>query len=142
VQTHVEFRSDRFSAYDGEEKQINPGRWGRRLAEFLRDNLRKEGFQTEELIAEDWGWILPIADDQFRLWIGCGNYEEYSDGFLCFIEPHTRFVRKLLRKIDTQECVAPLQQAIDKILSDAAGVRDKRWWTHDEFNNPQWHERQ
>lgn len=55
MQTNVEFRSDRFPAYDREEEQINPGRWGRRLAEFLRDNLRKEGFQTEELVAEDWG---------------------------------------------------------------------------------------
>ena len=96
MQTHVEFRSDRFPAYDGEEQQVNPGRWGRRLAEFLRDNLRKEGFQAQELVAEDWGWMLPIENDQFPLWIGCGNYEEYADGFLCFIEPHTPFVRRLL----------------------------------------------
>lgn len=136
MQTNVEFRSDRFPAYDGEEEQINPGRWGRRLAEFLRDNLRKEGFQTEELVAEDWGWMLPIKNDEFRLWIGCGNYEEYPDGFLCFIEPHTPFVRRLLRRIDTRERVASLQRAMDTILSDAAGVREKRWWTHDEFNNP------
>ena len=136
MQTNVEFRSDRFPAYDGEEEQINPGRWGRRLAEFLRENLRKEGFQTEELVAEDWGWMLPIKNDEFRLWIGCGNYEEYPDGFLCFIEPHTPFVRRLLRRIDTRERVASLQRAMDTILSDAAGVREKRWWTHDEFNNP------
>lgn len=139
VLTHVEFRSDRFPAYDDEEQQVNPGRWGRRLAEFLRDNLRKEGLQTEELVAEDWGWMLPIKNDQFRLWIGCGNYEEYADGFLCFIEPHTPFVRRLLRRVDTRERVASLQRAMDTILSDAAGVREKRWWTHDEFNNPQSH---
>jgi hypothetical protein len=139
VQTHVEFRSDRFPAYDGEEQQVNPGRWGRRLAEFLRDNLRKEGFQTQELVAEDWGWMLPIENDQFPLWIGCGNYEEYTDGFLCFIEPHTPFVRRLLRRIDTRERVASLQRAMDNILSVAAGVREKRWSTHDEFNNPQSH---
>ena len=136
METYVEFRSDRFPAYAGEEQQVNPGRWGKRLAEFLRDNLRDRGFQPEELIAEDWGWMLPIANDQYRLWIGCGNYEEYADGFLCFIEPHTPFVRKLLRKIDTQERVASLQRAMDEILSNAAGIRDKRWWTHDEFNNP------
>ena len=71
---------------------------GKRLAEFLRDNLQKEGFETEELIAEDWGWVLPVANDQFSLWIGCGHYQEYPDGFGCFIGPHTPFVRKLLRK--------------------------------------------
>ena len=50
------------------------------MAEFLRDSLR-EVFQTQELVAEDRGWMLPIANDQFPLWIGCGNYEEYADGY-------------------------------------------------------------
>lgn len=71
------FVHDRFPPYDGEEEQINPGLWGKRLAEFLRDNLGKEGFGTEEPIAEDWGWMVPVANEQFRLWIGCGHYQEY-----------------------------------------------------------------
>ncbi|SPE35234.1 conserved hypothetical protein [Candidatus Sulfopaludibacter sp. SbA3] len=136
MQTHVEFRSDRFPAYGGEEQQINPGRWGKRPAEFLWDNLRTEGFDTEEPIAEDWGWVILVANEHFRLWIGCANYEEYPDGFLCFIEPHTPFVRKLLRKIDTRAVVASLQRALDKILSEAVGIREKRWWTHNEFMSP------
>ena len=136
MQTHVEFRSDRFPAHDGEEKQINPGLWGKRLAEFLRDNLRNEGFETEEVIAEDWGWVVPVANDQFSLWIGCGHYQQYPDGFHCFIEPHMPFVRKLLKKIDTQARVASLQRAMDRVLSEANGIREKRWWTHDEFNHP------
>jgi hypothetical protein len=56
--------------------------------------------------------------------------------FLCFMEPHTPFVRKLLKKIDTQARVSSLQQAMDNILSEAAGIRAKRWWTHEEFNKP------
>ena len=135
MQTHVEFRSDRFPPYDGEEQQVNPGLWRKRLAEFLRDNLRTEGFASEEPIAEDWGWVVPITNEHFRLWIGCGNYEEYPDGFLCFIEPHTPFVRKLWKKIATEGRVTSLQRAMDKVLSEAAGIREKRWWTHDEFTS-------
>jgi len=57
VLTYVEFRSDRFPPYEGEEEQINPDLWGKRLAEFLRDKLRAEGFESSEPIAEDWaGW--------------------------------------------------------------------------------------
>jgi hypothetical protein len=132
----VEFRSDRFPAYDGEEEQVNPGLWGRRVAEFLREGLRKEGFETAEPIAKDWGWIVPVSDKPFRLWIGCGNYQEYPDGFCCFIEPHTPLVRRLLKKIDTQERVGSLRRAIDRILTDTADIREKRWWTYDEFMNP------
>ncbi len=53
--THVEFRSDRFPPYEGEEKEVNPSSWGKRLAEFLHENLAAEGFQTERPFSEDWG---------------------------------------------------------------------------------------
>ena len=132
--THVEFRSDEFPPYDGEDHQINPGLWGRRLAEFLRDGLRIEGFQTEEPKAEDWGWVLPIVNEGFRLWVGCGNYQEYPDGFLCFIEPHEPSVRRFLKRIDTRERISALQRAMDKVLVEEAGIRAKRWWTYEEFN--------
>jgi hypothetical protein len=134
--THVEFRSDRFPPYDGEEQQINPNLWGKRLAEFLCEKLPAEGFQTEEPGAEDWGWYIDVVNQGFRLWIGCGHYQEYPDGYLCFIEPHTAYVRKVFCKIDTRERIMALQRALDKILVESNGIREKRWWTHEEFNNP------
>jgi len=134
--THVEFRSDRFPAYEGEEELVNPGLRGKRLAEFLQDGLRREGFETGRPFAEDWGWVLPVVNERFRLWIGCGHYQEYPDGFLCFIEPHKPFVRRFLKKIDTRERIAALQQAMDKVLAEDAGIRAKRWWTHQEFSTP------
>lgn len=134
--THVEFRSDRFPAVEGEEKLVNPGLWGKRLAEFLRKSLREQGFETKEPFAEDWGWVVPVVNELFPIWIGCGHYQEYPDGFLCFIEPHEPFVRKLFKKIDTRERIATLQRALDHALVESAGIRSKRWWTHAKFNNP------
>jgi hypothetical protein len=134
--THVEFRSDRFAAPENEEKLVNPGLWGKRLADLLREGLRRQGFEPGEPVAEDWGWVLPLSNERFRLWIGCGHYQEYPDGFLCFIEPHRPFVRRFFRKIDTQERIRALQQAMDQVLTEGAGIREKRWWTHEEFNNP------
>jgi hypothetical protein len=136
MKTYLEFHSDKFPAYENEENEINPGRYGKRVAEFLAAGLRLHGFQTDELFAEDWGWVVPIKNDNYKLWIGCGNYDEYPDGFLCFIEPHTPVIHKLFRKIDTQLRVEALQRAMDAVLSESAGIQDKKWWTHDEFNNP------
>ncbi|HEY0781064.1 MAG TPA: hypothetical protein VGE98_01310 [Thermoanaerobaculia bacterium] len=133
--THVEFRSDRFPPYKGEEEQVNPGLWGKRLAEFLRDGLPAEGIETGEPLAEDWGWVLPVVNDAFDLWIGCGHYQQYPDGYLCFIEPHTATIRKLLRKIDTRQKIETLQRALDRVLAEPAGIRAKRWWTHKDFNH-------
>ena len=33
MKTQVEFRSSKFTPYEGEQEQINPGLWGKRLAE-------------------------------------------------------------------------------------------------------------
>jgi hypothetical protein len=137
VKTHVEFRSNDFPPYPEEDELINPGLFGKRVAEFLVAGLRAEGFEPDEPATEDWGWYFDVRNEEFPLWIGCANYAEYPDGFLCFIEPHKRFVRgKLFRKIDTTAQVEALQRAMDKILSNHPGIRDMRWWTYEEFNHP------
>jgi hypothetical protein len=117
-------------------RSSTPASGAKRLAEFLRDRLPAEGFEVKEPFAEDWGWAIPIVNESFPLWIGCGRYQECPDGFLCFIEPHTPSVRKFFAQIDTRERVGALQRAIDNILTNDAGIREKRWWTYEEFSNP------
>jgi hypothetical protein len=137
MKTHVAFRSDRFPPYAGEEDVVNPGLYGKRLAEFLVRELKPKGFEPLEPFAEDSGWVIPIKNHGFRLWIGCAN-DEHADGFLCFIEPHKPAIRKFpfLRTTDTSRRVGQLQQALDEILAAEPSVREKRWWTYEEFMNP------
>jgi hypothetical protein len=40
MRTHVEFISTDFPSYENEEEQINPGRFGKRLADFLAEGRR------------------------------------------------------------------------------------------------------
>lgn len=112
LETHVEFRSDRFPPVEGEDEEVSPGRHGKLLAQFIQRGLNERGIPTDEPIAEDWGWSVPVKNDQFRLWVGCGNYDEYPDGLLCFIEPQKPFVRKWFRKSirhsASQRCVQHL----------------------------------
>jgi hypothetical protein len=83
MQTVVEFRSDLFSAYEASEENINPGIYGKRLAEFLQRGLGAMGFAVSRIFDEDWGWVVSIEGGD--VWIGCGHYPEYPDGFLCFV---------------------------------------------------------
>lgn len=53
--SHAEFSSTAFPAYPGEENEINPGRFGKRLAEFLKAKLEASGTSTKDLAMEDWG---------------------------------------------------------------------------------------
>jgi hypothetical protein len=135
--THVTFHSDQFPAYDGEEREINPGIFGKRVAEFLADGLRARGFEPGKSIPEDWGWIVPIKNDGFKLWIGCGNQDGQPDAFLCFIETRVPIFRQLFKKIDTRPHVESLQKAMDAILSAHPCIRDKHWLTFEEFYYPQ-----
>ncbi len=132
--THVEFRSTAFPPYDGESEAINSGRFGKRLAEYLSTQLRNRGEEVGEPFTEDWGWVLPIQNAGFNLWVGVGNYEEYADGFLCFIEPHTEYVRKLWKKIPTRERIETLQRHIADALKAHPDIRDVKWSSHEEFN--------
>ena len=138
MKSHVEFRSDLFPPYEDEEEQVNPGRYGKRLAEFLVSGLKGQQFEPEEPIAEDWGWVVPIKNKEFNLWIGCGNYEEYPNGFLCFIEPHEPVIRKLpfFRKINTETTVGKLREAMDQVLAGNPEIHGVQWYSHDEFNQP------
>src|SRR5882757_7634283 len=124
MRTQVEFRSDAFPSESGEEAAVNPGRWGAALARFLRQELSNRELAGRAHIAEDWGYCIPIENPAFDLWVGCGNYEEYPNGFLCFIEPKTPFVRKACRKIDVRSRVEEVAGALDAILRGHPGVRD------------------
>ncbi len=134
--THVEFRSSAFPPLDSEPEEINPGRLGKRLADFLVSALQAAGESVGEPVAEDWGWVAPLDNADFRLWVGVGNYEEYPDGFLCFIEPSKEYVRRLFKKIPTRNRVEAIQQKLDAALRSHSDVRELKWWAADKFNNP------
>lgn len=136
MKTHVEFRSDKFPAYPGEDEEVNPGIWGKRLAEFISVGLKSRGITAKEPGAEDWGWMVEIENESFPLWIGCANYEEYPDGFLCFVEPSKPFVRRFFKKIPTEARVQAVAQALDSLLASEPSIRNIRWWTEQEFKKP------
>lgn len=131
MRTHVEFRTSEFSALAGEAEQVNPGRWGKQLAAYLAGELAKRGYESTGLVAEDWGWSVRLKNDAFPLWLGCGNYEEYPDGFLVFIEPSKPFLRRLFRKIDARPTVDRLTNALDSILESNPSFHDISWWQGD-----------
>ena|SRR5438128_11601825 len=79
MRTHLEFRSSGFPAYPGEEEEINPGRYGKRLAEFLAKRLPGYGFHVTQINAEDWGWRIDLQHDDFPSASACLG--RISEGF-------------------------------------------------------------
>jgi hypothetical protein len=127
MRTQVEFRSSKFPPYPGEEEQINPGLWGKRLAEYLVQKLAEKGIETAEMIAEDWGWYVPVRNDGFTLALCCGHQYGDDDEFLCFTDPGKPAVRKLFKKIDATPQLTRLVDALQEILASDPEIRDIKW---------------
>src|SRR5687767_14974868 len=132
MRTHLEFASLSFPSYPSEDDEVNSGRFGKRLAEFIAERLPTYGFKPTKVLAEDWGWCVTLENETFSLWIGCGNYEEFEDGFLCFIEPSKPFVRRWFSKVSTVETVERLADALQSILETSGVARRLRWWSEEE----------
>ena len=129
MRTHIEFLSGAFPPYESEEEEINPGKYGKRLADFLADGLKSHGFHVTAVSPEDWGWMIELENKEFPLWVRSENYEEDANGFLCFIEPSKPTIRKWFKKIDTTDTVERLASAIESIPEQSDNVSNIRWWT-------------
>jgi hypothetical protein len=127
MKTQVTFRSNKFPPYEGEEEQINPGLWGKRLAEYLTERLKAAGIETEEIIPEDWGWYIPVKNEGFRLAVCCGHQNGDDDEFLCFTDPATPVVRKWFKKVDASAQLGRLVAALEKILLSDPEIRSVEW---------------
>ncbi|NBR27091.1 MAG: hypothetical protein EBT83_01585 [Betaproteobacteria bacterium] len=127
MQTQVEFRSSKFPPYEDEEEQINPGLWGKRLAEYLAQKLAEKGIETGEMVAEDWGWYVPLRNEGFPLALCCGHQDGDDDEFLCFTEPATPVVKKFFKKIDATAQLTQLTEALRQILAADPDIREIVW---------------
>ena len=127
MKTQVEFRSSKFPPYDGEEEEINPGLWGKRLAEYLVQKLSEKGIKTEGIAGEDWGYYIPVENDGFKLAICCGHQNGDDDEFLCFTDPSTPIVKKFFRKVDVTAQLSRLTEALQQILASDPEIRDVVW---------------
>lgn len=127
MKTQVEFRSSKFPPYEGEQETVNPGLWGKRLAEYLIQNLAERGIKAAQMVAEDWGWYVPMRIDGFRLARCCGHQSGDDDQFLCFTEPRTPVLRRFFRKIDATPQFSPVIEALHQILESDPEIRDVVW---------------
>lgn len=127
-----EFRSNKFPPCDGEKEQINPGLWGKRLAEYVKEKLVAHGIETREIGMEDWGCLLEVKNESFALSVACGHQSGDDDEFLCFIEPSTPVIRKWFKKIDTTQDVGRLSATLEKIFRADPDIRELRCLSDDE----------
>ncbi len=113
---NIEFTSKMFPPVPGEEDETNPGIIGKGLAEWLASRLPSNGPAPEEVIPEDWGWLVVAHRKPFFLWIGCANIEEEPNRWRCFVVAEPSIVQRLFRRIQSRPHVEALHQRVMAIL--------------------------
>ena len=124
----IRFRSTRFRVEPGEDVEINPGIYGRQLADWLRERLIETGEAVEPVIAEDWGRCLMCRRDPFLLWIGCGNESGIAPParplpaaedivWCCFVVAEVPLLKRLFAHPDTAPAVTALRSKLLALLT-------------------------
>lgn len=137
MQTQVEFKSRAFPKYaDEDEEIINETRWGKRLAEYIRDHLPAHGVPTEGILCEDWGWLVYVKNDAYPLWIGCGPVDDFDDAtprsgdlieFAVFVVAEPKLLQRLFKKVDTGPGIAKVTDALRAMMDACSHFEDPKW---------------
>lgn len=114
METEIYINSILFPAYPGEEDEINHGRFGKRLAEFIQNLLIKENVEVADIYPTDYSYELRLDQFQFKVYISTGNIDGGENDFLISISPKTEFKRKIFKKIATKETVSKIYNIVKK----------------------------
>lgn len=151
MNTRVEFKSAAFPKHPDEDaKLVNSNCWGKRLAEFVRDSLPKHGVPTEDILCEDWGWLVNVRNYDFPLWIGCGVQDEFSDSddesedegntsqsssagsngitqFSVFVTAEPSLVQRWSKRVDTKPAVQNVVDGLRRLIDASPDIQEATW---------------
>jgi hypothetical protein len=126
---HIWVETSYFKVEPGEDRETNPGRFGRAFASWLAGRLRVHGEPVEDVFGEDWGWCVMISRQPYPLWIGCGNRAERTDEWGAFVQSEPGVLWKLFRKSDDRPVVARLSGVLNTIMREIPNAT--RVWSED-----------
>jgi hypothetical protein len=122
----LEFESSEFVVIPGEDMATNPGIYGKTLALWLADQLRAKGFTARDVIAEDFGWCVPIQSAPHRLYVACSSTEEELNNWRVFAFAEGGIVARLFGKDKRASSLASLFTAVRGCLESHPSIRGLR----------------
>ena len=120
------FESAAFAVSPGEDEQTNPGIVGKSLALWLAEQLRLAGFSAGEIIAEDFGWCIPVDANSHSLYVACAGTREKQDQWRVFAFAEGGMIARLRGKDRSAESLATLFAAVRRCIESAPSIRGLR----------------
>lgn len=120
------FESAAFAVTPGEDEQTNPGIYGKSLALWLAEQLRSAGFSTGAIIAEDFGWCIPVDSKPHSLYVACAGTGEKQDQWRVFAFAEGGIFARLRGRDSSAESLATLFAALRRCVESAPNIRALR----------------
>ena len=125
---HVSFSSPYFAVETGEDKETNPGIYGKALACWVAERLQAHGISVDGgVIAEDFGRCVLVRRKPFMLWVACANADGSTTRWQTFIAFENSLLNKLFRRIDPASDLQRLREHYRAIVEEVPGISDVVW---------------
>jgi len=122
----LEFESTAFVVERGEDEHTNPGVFGKALASWLAEQLRSHGLRAGEVIAEDFGWCVPVESKPHSLYVACASADEKPNHWQVFAFAEGGLVARLFGKDTSTQSVAALFATLKQVLQASPHVQGLR----------------
>ena len=120
------FESSAFPVDPDEDQETNPGIYGKALASWLAEQLRAAGFSVGAIIAEDFGWCIPVNSKPHALYVACAGTEEGRDQWRVFAFAEGGILSRLLGTDKSAESLATLFVAVRGCIESEPHTRALR----------------
>ena len=121
----LEFESSAFASVAGEDEATNPGVFGKALAQSLANRLRLAGVAAGEVIAEDFGWVIPVKSEPYSLFVACSSGET-PNAWMVFAFAEGGLMSRLLGRDQSGAALESLYVSVRLSLEADSGVHGLR----------------
>lgn len=122
----LEFESSAFEVLPAEDEETNPGIYGKSLAQWLAEQLRAAGFAAGDVIAEDFGWCVPVKAEPHALYVACSSIEDQPGHWRVFAFAEGGLLARLLGKDRRAESLTAVFSALRRSLESSPDIRGLR----------------
>ncbi|WP_374553438.1 hypothetical protein [Sphingobium yanoikuyae] len=112
---------------DDEIDEVNPGIFGRRLANFVCQGLNARGIAASEPVSEDFGWLVDLPGWGHRACLVCASDSEMPGRFIIILEPHRSKVWHWFKRVDARPCNDRVTDAVEQLLNESGLVQKLEW---------------
>ena len=122
----LHFESSAFGTDPSETEQTNPDIFGRSLAEWVGERLRERGLPAEPVIAEDFGWCVPVRLHPHAVYVACASEEEMQGSWRwqLFVFAEGGLLQRLFGKDTRRESLDRVFVAVREVLQSSRDVRN------------------